>query len=86
MEVNKVQRERSTLSHTPDRLQVLLIMVVVLGHWRVRVVPASVSGQNKSPVGSASHLAAHVHVCDEGKRKQVGGGEWKKILSHTQRD
>ena len=49
-------------------------------------MPASVSGQNKSPVGSASHLAAHVHVCDEGKRKQVGGGEWKKILSHTQRD
>ena len=31
MEVNEVQREGSTLSHTPDRLQVLLIMVVVVG-------------------------------------------------------
>ena len=47
-------------------------------------MPASVAGQNKSPVDSASHLAAHVHVCDEGKRKQVGGGERKKISSHTQ--
>ena len=52
MEVNEVQRVRSTLSHTPDRLQVLLIMVVVLGHWRVWVVPARVSGQEKNPVVS----------------------------------
>ena len=52
MEVNEVQRVRSTLSHTPDRLQVLLIMVVVLGHWRVRLVPARVSGQEKNPVVS----------------------------------
>ena len=74
MEVNKVQRVRSTLSHTPDRLQVLLIMVVVLGHWRVCVVPTIVAGQNKSPVVSASHLAAHVHVCDEGKRKEFETG------------
>ena len=75
MEVNKVQRVRSTLSHTPDRLQVLLIMVVVLGHWRVRVVPEIVAGQNKSPVVSASHLlAAHVCVCDEGKRKELETG------------
>ena len=52
MEVNEVQRVRSTLSHTPDRLQVLLMMVVVLGHWRFRVVPARVSGQEKNPVVS----------------------------------
>ena len=52
MEANEVQRVRSTLSHTPDRLQVLLIMVVVLGHWRVRLVPARVSGQEKNPVVS----------------------------------
>ena len=52
MEVNEVQRVRSTLSHTPDRLQVLLIMVVVLGHWRVRVVPTIVAGQEKNPVVS----------------------------------
>ena len=75
MKVNKVQRVRSTLSHTPDRLQVLLTMVVVLGHWRVRVVPTIVAGQNKSPVDSASHLAAHVRVCDEGKRKEFETGK-----------
>ena len=40
MEVNEVQREGSTLSHTPEELQVLLIMVVVVGQWRVWVVPA----------------------------------------------
>ena len=90
MEVNEVQRVRSTPSHTPDRLQVLLIMVVVLGHWRVWVVPTSVAGQNKSPVVSASHLhAAHVHVyvCvmkERGKSlKQVRGREGQKSSSHN---
>ena len=53
MEVKGVQREGFTLSHTPDRLQVLLIMVVVLGQRRVRVVPAGVSSQERNPVVSA---------------------------------
>ena len=52
MEVNEVQRVTSTSSHTPDRLQVLLIMVVVLGQGRVRVVPARVSGQERNSVVS----------------------------------
>ena len=56
MEANEVQRVRSTLSHTPDRLQVLLIVVVVLGQWRVQMVPTSVSGQERNSVVSASHL------------------------------
>ena len=56
MEVKGVQREGSTFSHTPDRLQVLLIVVVVLGQWRVQMVPTSVSGQERNSVVSASHL------------------------------
>ena len=52
MEVNEVQRVKSTSSHTPDRLQFLLIMVVVLRQRRVRVVPARVSGQERNPVVS----------------------------------
>ena len=55
MEVKGVQREGSTLSHTPDKLQVLLIMVVVLGQWRDRVVPAGISGQERNSVVSALH-------------------------------
>ena len=50
-----VQREGSTLSHTPDELHVLLIMVVLLGQWRDSVVPAGVSGQERNSVVSASH-------------------------------
>ena len=58
MEVKGVQREGSTFSHTPDRLQVLLIMVVVLGQRRTRVVPAGVSSQERNPVTSASQNTA----------------------------
>ena len=58
MEVKGVQREGSTLSHTPDRVQVLLIIVVVLGQRRDQVVPARVSGQEKNSVVSALHSAA----------------------------
>ena len=58
MEVKGVQREGSTLSHTPDRLQILLIMVVVLGQWRDWVVPAGVSGQERNSVVSALHPSA----------------------------
>ena len=54
MEVKGVQRDRSTLSQTPDKLQVLLIMVVVvLGQWRDRVVPAEVLGHERRSVVSA---------------------------------
>ena len=58
MEVNEVQREVSTLSHTPEELQVLLIMVVVVGQRRVWVVPARVKFQKKNSVVSASHPRA----------------------------
>ena len=58
-----VQREGSTVSHTPDELQVLLIMVVLLGHWRDAVVPAEVFGQERNSVVSAS-------------QKTVASGGW----------
>ena len=54
MEVKGVQREGSTLSHTPDELQVLLITVVVLGQRRDWMVSAGVSGQERNSVVSAS--------------------------------
>ena len=70
MEVKEVQRERSTFSHTPDRLQVLLTIVVVLGQRRVWVVPAGVSGQERNPVVSASQDTADiVKYMEEGRRK-----------------
>ena len=56
MEVKGVQRDRSTLSQTPDKLQVLLIMVVVVGQWRDRVVPAEVLGHDMRSVVSALQL------------------------------
>ena len=55
MEEKIVQRELSTLSHTPDELQVLLIVVVLLGQGRDTVVPAGVSGQERNSVVSALH-------------------------------
>ena len=75
MEKNEVQRVRSTLSHIPDRLQVLLIMVVVLGQPRVWVVPAGVFDQERNSVVSAWHLpvAACVRMCD--KREGTIWGE-----------
>ena len=65
MEVKGVQRDRSALSHTPDGLQVLLIMVVVLGQETDRVVSAGVADQNRNSVTSSSHLtvAVMVYVC-----------------------
>ena len=56
MEEKLVQRERSTLSHTPDELQVLLIIMVLPGQRRDSVVPAGVFGQERNPVVSASHV------------------------------
>ena len=50
MEANEVQRVGSTLSHSPDRLQFLLIMVVVLGQGRVELVPARIAGQERNSV------------------------------------
>ena len=61
MEVKGIQREASTLSHTPDKLQVLLIMVVVvLGQRRDWVVPAGVSGHERKSVVSALQYAQSV--------------------------
>ena len=54
MEVKGIQREGSTLSHTPDRLQVLLIMVKVVGQRTDWLVPAGVFGQKRNSVASAS--------------------------------
>ena len=54
MEVKGVHREGSTLSHTPDELQVLLITVVVLGQRRDWMVSAGVPGQERNSVVSAS--------------------------------
>ena len=63
MRVSEVQREGSTLSHTPEGLQVLLIMVVVLGQGRVWVVPARVFGQDRNRVVSALHSPAAAREC-----------------------
>ena len=60
VEVKGVQREGSTLSQTPDGLQVLLIMVVVVGQWRDRVVPAEVLGHERKSVVSARQYAQPV--------------------------
>ena len=49
-----MQREGSTLSQMPGRLQVLSRMVVVLGQGKDLVVPAGVSGQRRSCVASSS--------------------------------
>ena len=43
-EVKGVQREGSTLSYTPDELQILVIVVVMLGQEADSVEPAGVVG------------------------------------------
>ena len=53
IELKGVQRERSTLSHTPDGLQDLLIMVKVVGQRTDWVVPGGVFGQRRNSVTSA---------------------------------
>ena len=58
MEMKGVQRDRSTLSQTPDKLQVLLITVVVVGQWRDWVLPAEVLGHERNSVLSALQLCA----------------------------
>ena len=57
------QREMSTPSQTPDELQVLLIMVVVLGQRRNWVVPAEVLGHKRKSVASALQYAQSVPAC-----------------------
>ena len=58
----RLQRDGSTLSHTPDGLQVLLIMVVVLRQLRDRVVPAEVLGHKRKSTVSALQYAQPVPV------------------------
>ena len=58
----RLQRDGSTLSHTPDGLQVLLIMVVVLGQWRDWVVPAEVLGHKRKSMVSALQYGQPVPV------------------------
>ena len=76
MEEKLVQRERSALSHTPDELQVLLIMVVLLGQRRDTVVPAGVSGQERNSVVSSSHkiLATGMLRWKENRKIRRGWG------------
>ena len=62
-EVKGIQREGSTLSHTPDELQILVIVVVVLGQEADSVEPAGVVGQKRNSVTSASHSAAAIMRC-----------------------
>ena len=59
-EVKGIQREGSTLSHTPDELQILVIVVVVLGQEANSVEPAGVVGQKRKSVTSAPHSAAAI--------------------------
>ena len=59
-EVKGVQREGSTLSHTPDELQILVMMVVVLVQEADSVEPAGVVGQKRNSVTSAPHSAAGI--------------------------
>ena len=74
MEVKGIQREGSTLSHTPDKSQVLLIMVNVVGQRTDWVVPAGVSGQRRNSVASASQYPGPtgVHALREGGGFHVG--------------
>ena len=62
-EVKGIQREGSTLSHTPDELQILVIVVVVFGEEADSVEPAGVVGQKRNSVISASHSAAAIMRC-----------------------
>ena len=78
IEVNEVQREGSTLSHTPNWLQVLLIIAVVLGQRRGWMVPALVFGQKRNSVVSASHWPGAAHVCD--KKEGWKRGEAKEFM------
>lgn len=61
--MSMAQRVRSTVSHKPDGLHILLIVAVVLWQWRVRVLPAGVAGQDRNPVVSALHPSAAAHKC-----------------------
>ena len=81
MKVKAVQREGSTLSQTPVRLQLLLIMVVVLGQRRDWVVPAGVLGQERKSVVSALQQTSadmikwkDICVCDKQKEGEEYGG------------
>jgi len=54
MELNGMQRKRSTLSQIPGGLQDLCTMAVVLGQGNDLVVPVGVSGQMRNCVASSS--------------------------------
>ena len=56
MELNGIQREKSTClgSHTPDGLQVLVIVTVFSGQLKYAVVPARVKFQKSSASQTAN--------------------------------
>jgi len=62
MVLKVMQTEISTLLHLPMRVHILSMIVVLLGHDKVRVVPAGVSGQKSNPVCSESQKTAGVSV------------------------
>ena len=74
MELKGIQREESTLSHTSDKLQVLLIMVNVVRQRADWVVPAGVSGQRRNSVASSSQYPGPtgVHALRGGGRFSCG--------------
>ena len=63
IEMSVAQRVRSIVSHKADGLHILLIVAVVLGQGRVRVLPAGVAGQDRNSVVSALHPLASAHKC-----------------------
>ena len=54
--------EVSTLIHSPTRVHILSMVVMLLGQGRVWVVPAAVSGQKRIPVCSESQKTTGVLV------------------------
>ena len=54
--------EVSTLLHSPMRVHILSMVVMLLGQGRVWVVPAGVSGQKRTSVCSESQKTAGVSV------------------------
>ena len=74
MELKGIQREESTLSHTSDKLQVLLIMVNVVRQRADWVVPAGVSCQRRNSVASSSQYPGPkgVHALRGGGRFSCG--------------
>jgi len=62
MVLKVMHTEISKLLHTPMRVHILSMVVVLFAQGRVRVVPAGVSGQKSNPVCSESQKTTSVSV------------------------